>query len=79
MERKELGQLLLEKGLITTEQLEEVLELQKKTKKFIGELLIEKGYAKKEDILEILTEQQKADYVDLSKLKGINPEIVKIL
>ncbi|MCM8804926.1 MAG: GspE/PulE family protein, partial [Candidatus Omnitrophica bacterium] len=42
-------------------------------------LLIEKGYAKKEDILEILTEQQKADYVDLSKLKGINPEIVKIL
>lgn len=79
MERKELGQLLLERGIITPEQLEEVLELQKKSKKFIGELLIEKGYVKKEDIIEALTEQKKADYVDLSKIKGVKTEIVKLI
>lgn len=79
MERKELGQLLLERGIITPEQLEEVLELQKKSKKFIGELLIEKGYVKKEDIIEALTEQKRADYVDLSKIKGVKTEIVKLI
>ncbi len=79
MERKELGQILLEKGLITTAQLEEILELQKETKKFIGELLVEKGYVKKEDILMALTEQQNADYVDLYKVKEIKPEVVKLI
>ncbi|MFN4228088.1 MAG: GspE/PulE family protein [Candidatus Ratteibacteria bacterium] len=79
MERKELGQILIEKGLITPIQLEEILELQKQTKKFIGELLVEKGYVKKEDILMALTEQKKADYIDLSKIKGIKPEVVKII
>ncbi|MCX7916875.1 MAG: ATPase, T2SS/T4P/T4SS family [bacterium] len=79
MERKELGQLLLEKGLISGAQLEEVLELQKKEKKFLGELLLEKGYVKREDLIEVLTEQKKADYVDLSKIQGIKPELVKLV
>ncbi|MCM8771610.1 MAG: Flp pilus assembly complex ATPase component TadA [Candidatus Omnitrophica bacterium] len=79
MERKELGQILLEKGLITLEQLNEALELQNETKKFLGEILIEKGYIKKEDIWQALTEQKKADSVSLSKLKGLKPEIVKII
>lgn len=36
MERKELGQILLEKGLITPEQLEEALKIQSETKKISG-------------------------------------------
>jgi len=79
MERKELGQILIERGLIQTEQLAEALELQNKTKKFLGEILIEKGYVKKEDILDALNIQKKADFVILSKLKGIKPEVVKII
>ena len=35
MERKELGQILIEKGLITPEQLEEALILQDKEKNFL--------------------------------------------
>ncbi|MGC8976560.1 MAG: GspE/PulE family protein [Candidatus Ratteibacteria bacterium] len=79
MERKELGQILIERGLITPEQLEEALILQSQEKKFLGEILIEKGYVKKEDIIEALTEQKKADTVKLSKFKGIKGEIVKII
>ena len=79
MERKELGQILIEKGLITPEQLEEALILQDKEKKFLGEILIEKGYVKKEDIFEALTEQKKANIIKLSKFKGIKPEVVKMI
>jgi len=79
MERKELGQLLLEKGLITSEQLEEAIRIQNETKKFLGEILVEKNYVNKEDILNALTEQKKATYVDLSKFKGIKAEIVKLI
>lgn len=79
MERKELGQILLEKGLITPEQLEEALKIQSETKKYLGEILIEKGFVSKEDVLNALTEQSKAKYIDLSKFKGIKPEIVKII
>jgi type IV pilus assembly protein PilB len=80
MKRKELGEILIEKGLITPEQLEEALILQEKEKKFLGEILIEKGYVKKEDIYEALAEQKKTtNVVKLSKFKGIKPEIVKMV
>ena len=79
MERKELGQILVEKGLITPQQLEEALVQQLREKKFLGEILIEKGFVSKEQIIEALTEQKKADYVKLSKFKGIKPEVVKLI
>jgi len=79
MERKELGQILLEKGLITIEQLEEALTEQARTKKFLGEILIEKNFVTKEQILEALTEQKKADFVKLSSFKGIKEEVVKLI
>ena len=76
MERKELGQILIEKGFITQEQLEEALLKQSVEKKFLGEILIENHLVTKGQILECLTEQKKADFVDLSKVKGIKKEIV---
>lgn len=79
MERKELGQLLLEKGLITQEQLEEALLKQAVEKKFLGEILIESNLVTREQILECLTEQKKADFVDLSKVKGIKKEVVHLI
>ncbi|MCM8776708.1 MAG: Flp pilus assembly complex ATPase component TadA [Candidatus Omnitrophica bacterium] len=79
MERKELGQLLIEKGVITQEQLEEALLKQEVEKKFLGEILIENHLVTKEQILECLTEQKKADFVDLSKVKRIKEDIVHLI
>ncbi|MCM8817590.1 MAG: Flp pilus assembly complex ATPase component TadA [Candidatus Omnitrophica bacterium] len=76
-ERYELGQLLLMRGVITQQQLEDALIDQQKTKKFLGE--IEKGFVTKETLLECLTEQKKADYIKLSKVRGIKPEIVRLI
>lgn len=79
VERYELGQLLLLKGVITPQQLEEALLQQMKTKQFLGEILLEKGFVSKETLLECLTEQKKADYINLAKVKSIKPEIVRII
>jgi len=79
MERKPLGQILLEKGIITSQQLEEALVQQLHEKKLLGEILVEKGFASKEQIVEALKEQEKADYVKLSTYKGIKPEVIKLI
>jgi type IV pilus assembly protein PilB len=47
---KPLGQILVERGLITKLQLDEALKVQKTTGGLIGEIIVQLGYAKKEDI-----------------------------
>jgi type IV pilus assembly protein PilB len=42
--RKKIGQILIESGIITNEQLNECLEIQHETSQLIGQILIEKGY-----------------------------------
>ena len=79
MERKELGQILLEKGLITLEQLEEALFQQAAENRFLGEILVRNNLVTNEQILECLTEQKKADFVNLAKVKGIRPDVVKLI
>ncbi len=79
MERKELGQILLEKGVISLEQLEEALIRQAAEKKFLGEILVGNKAVTNEQIVECLTEQKKANFVNLSNFKGIKQEIVKLI
>ncbi len=79
MERKELGQLLLEKKLLTIEQLDSALIQQSAEKKFLGEILVEKGFVTNKQIIECLTEQKRADFVNLAKVRGIKSDIVRII
>ncbi len=62
---KPLGKILLEKGIITSEQLGEVLSLRDKEKKLTGEILVEKGYASEEDIMFALMSQYEIPYFPL--------------
>ena len=50
--RKKIGELLLERQLITEEQLMESLETQKMTGQKIGQVLINKGYIKEEELFQ---------------------------
>jgi hypothetical protein len=52
-----IGEILVKAQLITEEQLERVLKLQKETLKYIGEILVELGLLTKEDILKVITTQ----------------------
>ncbi|AEH51302.1 GspE/PulE family protein [Pseudothermotoga thermarum] len=54
---KRLGEILLEKGLITQKELQQALEEQKTSKKPLGEILVEKGYVTWDQITQALSEQ----------------------
>jgi len=54
---RRIGEVLLEKGIITKEQLNRALEHQRITKKPLGETLVELGYVTWEELTEALAEQ----------------------
>lgn len=64
--RKRMGDLLVETGMITQAQLEEVIERQMITNQKIGEIVVEKGWVSEEAILEVLELQLGIPHVDLA-------------
>ena len=75
---KLLGEILIERQIITRAQLEEALSILKKEEKLIGEILVEKGFAKEEDIAQTLTAQYGFPYLPLDSYE-IEPEITKLI
>jgi len=71
--RKKIGEILLEKKLITEEQLMDALETQKMTGQKIGQVLINKGHIKEEELYKILAEKIDRKYVNLEEY-SINGE-----
>lgn len=66
--RIRVGDLLIEEGLITKEQLERALaEQEKGKKKKLGELLIDKGMITEEQLLRVLAQKFRMPVVDLEK------------
>ncbi len=64
---KQLGQIMLELGFITTEQLELALEEHRSTPKSLGRVLIDMGYIKEGDLVRALAEQVGLEFVDLTE------------
>ena len=47
--RRRLGEILVSKGLISEEQLQQALEIQKQTGSYIGSVLIQQGWVSRPD------------------------------
>ncbi|MFA4842917.1 MAG: hypothetical protein WC658_03680 [Candidatus Omnitrophota bacterium] len=75
---KQLGELLIERGIIKSQQLEKALQQQKERGGLIGEILVELGFAKEEDIAQALTAQYGFPYLPLSNYE-INSEVTGIV
>ena len=75
---KQLGELLIERGVINQHQLDKALDVQKEKGGLIGEVLVELGFAEEEDITRALTAQYGFPYLPLANYE-INPEIVNII
>lgn len=73
-----IGELLIQKKLISWEQLEDVLQEQKKTKEMTGEMLVRKKYISQGLLYKTLADQYAMRYIDLKKTK-INPRAVEIV
>ena len=75
---KQLGELLLERGIINEAQLEKALKIQKEKGGLIGQILVMLGYAKEEEIAQALTVQYGFPYLPLENYE-INAEAIKLI
>jgi len=76
--RKKLGELLIEKGLITAEELKELLSVQQKEGGRLGDLLVKQGYIRTEELLTILSSQYNVPVVDLKK-NEVQPQALALV
>ena len=77
--KKYLGEMLVEAGIITNMQLEEALDIQRKTSgKRLGTILRELGYADDQIIMSVLEAQLGVPFVDLSTVT-IPQEMIKLV
>ncbi|MBU2602153.1 MAG: Flp pilus assembly complex ATPase component TadA [Actinobacteria bacterium] len=67
--KKRTGEILVEMGLLTPQQLEEALEEQKTSHLRIGEVLVAKGWIKHTELTEALARRLGVRYLDLSTTK----------
>jgi len=73
-----IGDILINQGVITNEQLETALQSQKKTKKRLGDVLIETGIITEQEIARSLNQQLGIDIADLRGIK-IPPEVIGLV
>ena len=73
-----LGDLLIAAGLLTNEQLEEGLRLQKGTNKRLGTVLQERGFITESEFIEALQMQLGIEFIDLGKI-NIPTELAQVV
>lgn len=73
-----LGELLIEEGIVTAEELTKVLEETGKKGSVIGELLLSAGHVKKEDLVRFLSQSFQVPQARLGDLR-ISPDALKLV
>lgn len=66
--RKKLGDLLIEAGILSEEQLNEALEIQKQTGSRLGSILIDNNFVSEDQIMEVLEFQLGIPFIDLNNI-----------
>jgi hypothetical protein len=75
---KQLGELLIERGIIDRQQLEKALKLQQEKGGLIGEIIVGLGFAQEEQIAQALTAQYGFPYLPLTNY-DINADVIGII
>ena len=73
-----LGDLLVQKGIITEEQLSEALKQQKEKKLMLGEMIVSMGFASQSQINDVLCEHLNIDFVDMREEEP-DPQVLSLL
>jgi len=76
--RKSLGEMLIEESLITAEQLEKALELQRGQGGKLSELLLNQGLVKAEELAAVLSVQLNVPLIDL-KRHQVQPDALRLI
>ena len=75
---KKLGQILIEQGLITPQQLELALKEQKRTKEMLGEILVNLGFITRDALGAALASQSEVKTVDVKNLR-VRGDVLKLI
>lgn len=80
MERKKIriGDLLVQEGVITDEQLQHALSEQKKTGRKLGRQLIDLGFTTEDQMLDLLSQQLKVPRININDY-SLSPEVARNL
>jgi len=78
IEPKKIGDLLLEKGVITEKQLENALKIQKAEGGLLGSILVKLGLATEEEIAQAITVQYGLPYLPLANYE-IDEDIIRLV
>ncbi len=78
MKRKRLGELLLENNLITRQQLETALDIQKKNGTRLGKVLSDLNFVSENAMIEVLEFQLGIPHIDLSAI-SIKPAVAALI
>lgn len=78
MKNKRLGEMLVDAGVLTEEQIDKAVEMQKGTGKRLGAVLLENGFINETQLIEVLRMQLGIDFIDLNKTK-IDPYMAEIV
>lgn len=74
--RKKIGEVLVEKKLVSQAQIEEILKEQAHSQKLIGELLVEKQLLSEILLYQALAHQHRMPFVDLQAVK-LNEKLIQ--
>jgi len=78
LKKKKLGEVLLEGGLISKGQLEEALQLQRRTRRRLGRVLVDLGYVDEMDLCNTMSKQLNIPLADLDKNPPEEEAVAKI-
>ncbi|MBV8803150.1 MAG: Flp pilus assembly complex ATPase component TadA, partial [Gammaproteobacteria bacterium] len=74
----QIGKILLEKNIITQQQLDTAMQEQKNSGRKLGQVLIDLGYIKEDNLYDILSQQLGIPFIEL-KHYAINKDVVHLL
>ena len=78
MDRKKLGEILVEEGILDEERLAEALNIQKERGGLLGDILISLGYINEEELAKSLGKHLGIPTVDAQEY-DIDPEVIKLI
>jgi type IV pilus assembly protein PilB len=79
MSPQKIGEILLEQGVITEEQVKQSLSEQKVNKVRLGDILVSRGFAVEEDIYRALAKQLGVDFFNNDALLEAKEEVVRMI
>ncbi|MGH9426827.1 MAG: GspE/PulE family protein, partial [Terriglobia bacterium] len=78
MVRKLIGQLLIERNLLSAQELQNGLALQRERREKIGRILLDLGYLAEKDLMTVLSEQHRAPLISVSDLPVAPLEVERL-